>query len=313
MKAKTIKQVLRKKFDDFTKTITDERVRKLVEDNTIITGGSIVSLLLKEKVNDYDLYFRNRETALAVAEYYVGVFTKKAAITFKENPDLTVPVYIDAKEDRIKIVIKSAGIMAEGVEDGYQYFESQPDVSGEEYVDRVTKADDTEIKNEDDGKGRYRPTFMSGNAITLSCHVQLVIRFFGEPEEIHKNYDFIHCTSYWCSWNNELVLPGAALEAILTKELRYVGSKYPLCSIIRIRKFTARGWSINAGQILKMCMQLNELDLNDIQILEDQLTGVDAAYFGQVIDRIRAKQKEDGTEGAPVDSTYLMSIIDRIF
>lgn len=313
MKAKTIKQVLRKKFDDFAKSITDERVRKLVEDGTIITGGSIVSMLLKEKVNDYDLYFRDQATALAAAEYFVAQFTKNPAMTFTGVPDREVPIYIENKDNRIKIIIKSAGIASEEKEEGYQYFESRPDEEGESVVDRVTKADETEVKNEDDGKPKYRPIFMSGNAITLSCSVQLVLRFFGEPEDIHKNYDFIHCTSYWKSWDNELVLPQAALEAILTKELRYVGSKYPLCSIIRIRKFTSRGWSINAGQILKMCMQLNDLDLNKLEVLEDQLTGVDAAYFVQVLERIRAKQKADGTEGAPVDSTYLMTVIDRIF
>ncbi len=317
MKAKTIKQALRKKFDAFAASIADERVRKLVEDNTIITGGSIVSFLLREKVNDYDLYFRNHETALAVAQYFVTQFTKEPAMTFADHPEQSVPIYVQDKEGRVRIVVKSAGIAAEGKENGYQYFEAVPDEQGEAFVDRlsenVTKADETPLPNEDDGKPRYRPIFMSGNAITLSCSVQLVLRFYGEPEDIHKNYDFIHCTSYWKSWDNELVLPQAALEAILTKELRYSGSRYPLCSLIRIRKFTARGWSINAGQILKMCMQLNELDLTKLEVLEDQLTGVDAAYFVQVLNRIREKQKADGTEGQPVDSTYLMTVIDRLF
>ena len=52
-----------------------------------------------------------------------------------------------------------------------------------------------------------------------------------EPDQLHENYDFVHCTNYWTSWNNELVLRKEALEALLARELRYVGSKYPLCSI----------------------------------------------------------------------------------
>jgi hypothetical protein len=314
MKAKTIKQVLRKKFDDFVASITDEKVRKMVEDNTIITGGAIVSMLMQEKVNDYDLYFRNRETVLAVAQYYLGVFSKNPPITFKGQPDHTVPMYIDdSNPERVKIVIKSAGIASDKGADNYSYFEAGGDEHAEAYVNAVTNADEVGASTINDEKPKYTPVFLSSNAITLSNGVQLVLRFFGEPEEIHKNYDFIHCTSVWTSWDNKLVLPQPALEAILTKELRYTGSRYPLCSIIRIRKFVARGWSINAGQILKMCMQLNELKLTDIAVLEDQLTGVDAAYFVQVLDRLRAKQKEDGTEGQPVDSTYLMTIIDRLF
>ena len=119
--------------------------------------------------------------------------------------------------------------------------------------------------------------------------------------------DFVHCTNYWTSWNNELVLNPAALESILSKELRYVGSKYPICSLVRLRKFIARGWRINAGQILKMAMQVSELDLTDIDVLEDQLTGVDTSYFVQLIKGLRDKDPDK------VDHAYLVEIIDRMF
>ena len=226
----------------------------------------------------------------------------------------------------IQIVVKSAGIAKEGGTEEYQYFEAQPDQAGQDYVDQtfqmegggsfegqLEKADEVPATAVDDEKPKYRPVFLSANAITLSNGVQLVLRFIGEPEVIHKFYDFIHCTCYWSSWDGELVLPAAALEAIITKELRYVGSLYPLCSIIRIRKFVARGWHINAGQILKICVQLNALDLLNIEVLKDQLTGVDAFYFMQVIGRLKEKQLEEGGDPKPVDATYLMTIIDRMF
>ena len=74
MNRKVIKSVLSKKFKDWTKTIEDTYVRKLVEDNSIITGGCIASMLLGEKINDFDVYFTNKETTLAVAKYYVEKF-----------------------------------------------------------------------------------------------------------------------------------------------------------------------------------------------------------------------------------------------
>ena len=49
MNRKIITKVLTNKHEDFVKSITDESVRKLVKENSIITGGSIVSLLLNEK------------------------------------------------------------------------------------------------------------------------------------------------------------------------------------------------------------------------------------------------------------------------
>lgn len=321
MKARTIKTALRKKIDDWLSTIEDEGLRELLGQNVVVTGGCIVSMLTQEKINDYDIYFRTKEAAMQAALYYVRKFEENPPMTFKNDPTRKVVLYVEDKEDHVRVVVKSAGIAAEAAQDDYQYFEAAPDEQGEEFVSRavenVTEADELPIEaaldKTKDSRARYRPIFISGNAITLSQNLQIVLRFVGEPEEIHKYYDFVHCTCHWRSWDSELVLPAAALEAILTKELRYVGSRYPLCSIIRIRKFVRRGYTINAGQILKMCMQISKLDLEDITVLEDQLTGVDAAYFIQVINRLKAKQAEDGKEGEPIDSAYLVTIIDSLF
>ncbi len=77
MKDKTIKSILKRKFNSWLKSIEDEKVRKAVEVHSIITGGSIVSLMLNEKPKDYDVYFDNKETTLLVAHYYVDQFNKK--------------------------------------------------------------------------------------------------------------------------------------------------------------------------------------------------------------------------------------------
>ena len=158
---------------------------------------------------------------------------------------------------------------------------------------------------------KYRPVYITSNAITLSDKIQIIIRFWGDVDEIHKNYDFAHCTCSWSSWDNKVSLPTKALECIINKELYYMGSKYPLCSIIRTRKFINRGYTINAGQYLKMCLQLNELDLHDIKTLKDQLIGVDSAYFDMFIKAI--SDKKDKEPNRVLDNGYLVEIINRIF
>ena len=60
-----------------------------------------------------------------------------------------------------------------------------------------------------------------------------------------------------------------------------------------------------------MCLQLNELDLTDMKVFKDQLTGVDSAYFNQAIEMILKKQEEESN--FKVDNTYLFEIINRIF
>lgn len=168
-----------------------------------------------------------------------------------------------------------------------------------------------QVLEEEEQKPRYRPVFMTSNAITLSDKIQLVIRFYGSPEEIHSTYDFVHCTCYWVSGTGELVLPNEALQAILAKELVYKGSKYPIASVIRTRKFIQRGWVINAGQYLKMCMQVSELDLKDPVVLEDQLVDVDFAYFQQIIDYLRERKERD--KGFEITAAYITEIVDSIF
>lgn len=313
MKAKTIKGILRKQTDAWLESIEDMAVREAAAKNTIITGGSIASMLLGEPVNDFDIYFRNHDTALAVAKYYVARFSPQARNGIPCNISV-----MDAA-GRIRIVIKSAGIASEeGTEKPYNYFEARPEGEASGYVgevmqdpgdiqDTYEETEEAALATKDDGKPKYHPVFMSTNAITLSHRVQIVLRFYGEPDAIHENYDFAHCTNFWCSWDGKLELRHVALEALLAKELRYVGSKYPICSLIRLRKFIRRGWTINAGQILKMAMQVSELDLTSLEVLEDQLTGVDAAYFIEVMSRLKEKDPEK------VNTAYLIEIIDRMF
>lgn len=314
MKAKTIKAVIAKKMNEWWDSIDDEAVRELAKANTIVTGGCIASMLLREKVNDFDVYFRTREAAYEVAKYYIKKFQikKKSGIHCRIGIDL-------AATDRVKIVVKSAGVASEeGTDQPYEYFESNNvnDAAGA-YVGEVMqdkgeieetyeKTQEAALEVEDEGEA-YRPVFLSTNAITLSRRVQLIFRFYGEPEEIHANYDFVHCTNYWTSWNGDLVLHQAALESLLARELRYVGSKYPICSLFRLRKFIKRDWTINAGQILKMSMQVSELDLHDLKVLEDQLTGVDVAYFIEIVGKLKEKDPEK------VNSAYLIEILDRMF
>tara|TARA_B100000508_G_scaffold132093_1_gene120737 strand:- start:348 stop:1301 length:954 start_codon:yes stop_codon:yes gene_type:complete len=310
MKAKTIKAVIGKKIKSWVESIEDEKVRELVKKNTIVTGGCIASMLLGEKVNDFDIYFTNKETVKAVAEYYVNRFEMK-----KRN-GIPCSITVQDENDRIKVVIKSSGIASEeGTEQDYNYFEGMPDDAAQGYVSEMM--DDTgDIQDtyeqtqemaeqvEDD---TYRAVFMSTNAITLSNRIQLVLRFYGDAETIHENYDFVHCTNYWTSKDNNLVLRPEAMEALLSRELRYVGSKYPVCSVIRLRKFIKRGWVINAGQILKMMMQVSELDLKVPEVLEDQLTGVDSAYFIELMTKMRDKDPER------INTAYLIEVIDRMF
>lgn len=288
MNEKTIKGALTRKIKSWVASIENENVRKLCEENTIVTGGSIVSMLTGEKVNDYDIYFRDIETTYAVATYYFDKIDCE-----KDEKDCVVKF-----EDRVKTFISSRGFLKAN--------KSKINVSedGEESVE--------EQENE---KPKYLPAFITSNAISLTDKIQIITRFFGSPDEIHKNFDFIHCQCYYDYKDRELVLPQKSLLSILTKTLRYSGSKYPVCSIFRLRKFLKRGWNINAGEIFKICFQVSGLDLHSVTVLEDQLIGVDTQYFVWFIKQLREAQSEckENEKDFTINYDYVKEMIDGLF
>lgn len=364
MNRKSICRHLKKVHSDWADSIEDDNIRAMVNEHTIITGGAIASMLLGEKVNDYDVYFDNFETTKAVAEYYIKQFIELNPKT-RIRPKLHAKAFTEEK--RVKIYVKSIGFCSEKSDQNYQYFENLPDDAGDTFIDdRANPNEDamdydpvSEDDEDIDGDGLdpelmgptlqdtyknvieaaddvpasglerestgpettseaklaerppYRPIFMTSNAITLSGGVQIVVRFYGSPDEIHTNYDFTHCTNYWTSKDGKLTLRPDAMECLLSRDLQYQGSKYPICSIIRTRKFLRRGWHINAGQYLKMCFQVSELDLKDMNVLEDQLTGVDTAYFHQLIERCKRDLKHNPNMN--IDSIYIVSLVDHMF
>lgn len=358
MNRKAINLIIAKKVNDWVSSIKDDSLQKEVQDNCIVTGGSIVSLLSNEKPKDYDIYIKSKDVLKRLAQYYISQFgddsihlidcsepseyektetekikemiENKRKKMLERNEDVSgleqeetelieklkttiMEIIPKMDPDRIRIMIKSNGIASS--EDYKEVLESP----SEDIIDAVAELDSmkSEILEEDSleekegtQKEKYRPIFFSSNAITLSDRIQLIVRFYGDPEEIHKNYDYVHCTNYW-TFSSKLILKQEALESFIFKQLVYVGSKYPLCSVIRSRKFIKRGWNINAGQYLKMLYQVSQLDLNDPWVLEDQLIGVDSTYFNILIDALKTKAKNE--PAFILTTEYLTSIIDKIF
>ena len=325
MKRNNINCVLRKKFDEFLGSIEDLSVRELVATNSFISGGCIVSLLLGEKVNDFDIYFTNKKTVLAVAEYYVDKFKDK--LVDKNNEPLPFIKVFDKKpgnlqEGGVKIHINGASVAS--LNGSINFLNSIDDphaIIG--YMENLFSYKKEEEVQE---ASTYLPVFITDNAISLSGKIQLVLRFYGEPEEVLKNFDYVHCTNYWkpvvydrvssSGRNNPdiLELRPEALEAILTKDLRYIGSKYPICSLLRMRKFIDRGWTISAGQVLKMAFQIKDLNLYDVLTLKEQLIGVDSVYFLELLSLIEKELKENPLrEDFSLDYSLLANLIDNLF
>jgi len=292
-------------------------------DRGIVTGGCIVSMLLDEKVSDYDLYFASVKDAEVVMEWAADRFNTKNRRGDRMKP--AVEIRLD-QDNAPYFFIKSSGIAAEAEEEGggavYEFFEN---VDHPERTAAFMRGMFGYVAAGRDQREAYEPVFFSQNAIGLAPPKnkdgvapawQFIVRFSGTADQIHESFDYVHCTNWYSIADKQLYLRQAAIESIMSKTLLYTGSQFPVCSILRARKFIKRGWNINAGQYLRMCLQISKLDLYDLETLQRQLTGVDAAYFAEIFSQIAAAEREqDGSviESERVDEGYLAQLIEKLF
>ena len=273
MKKRTINEIISKKIDKWIDTVDDPILKVRIRPAVIVTGGSITSMLLGEMPNDFDVYFSDITLAADLAKYYAEKMTNLETFVITPRGD----------NSGVCLEVKHKNLIA---------------ADATFNIDAMTSAE----------TGKYEPLFISANAITLSDKIQLIFRFVGDPDTLHENYDFVHTKNYWTE-SNGVVFNSAALAATLSKELVYTGSRYPLCSMFRIKKFIKRGWTITAGDMLKIAWDINELDLKNIDVLKEQLIGVDYMYFIDLIRRMELDKEEKNIW----DRAYIMDMIDLVF
>lgn len=283
-KFSTIKNVLTRVISSWLETLPME-IRGQVAKDTMVCGGAITSMMLGETPNDYDIYFKTKATALLVAKHYCSqaesVLNRKATVLETVVNDIN-----GCPEERIQIFIKSTGVAG------------QVDDESEELAENLKVSS---------GRSDYSLRYITDNAISLAQKTQLIIRFWGEPEEIFKNYDFVHCMASFDFVKQVLLISPDTMQSVLSKTLVYKGSKYPVASILRLRKFLARGWRISAGQTLKIIMQLRNWDMTDPTQLREQLIGVDFYYMRGLLDALASKGDER------IDQQYMVELLDSIF
>jgi len=227
MLEKNMKESIDRKVKDWLNTITDNEVVQAIKKDLIVTGGCFTSMILNEKVNDYDCYFRTKETVIKVAQYYANVWNNlhkdqmngrgvpsKVFVFDGDNPSKELLEYygVTTKEqlydhqagivrktspNRVKLVIPSDGIISAEETTKLDFNEI---ISS---LDKISSSDvETIITN--DGEQKYSPVFISSNAITLSDDIQIIVRFYGSPSEIHDTYDFVHTKAYYDVGKNQL-------------------------------------------------------------------------------------------------------------
>lgn len=83
---------------------------------------------------------------------------------------------------------------------------------------------------------------VSEYAITTPKKYSFIIKNSGEPEQITKSFDLLHCCSYYDIQADKLFLSKEVHDAIVNKHL--IINNLSACSLSRIQKFLDRGYEM---------------------------------------------------------------------
>jgi hypothetical protein len=170
------------------------------------------------------------------------------------------------------------------------YFESR------ESFNKVKKHFDKDLATE----CNLKLVFSTKNALTYSFDtegkkgtIQLIKAFHGDINTIFEKFDFYCCMGSYQFSTSKFVLHDSFLKDIAQRRLTFnPATPYPLSSLIRVRKYIGKGYSIDAINLVKLALSIHKLDLNTYAILKEQLQGVDIILFKQLLEKLE-HSKED--------------------
>lgn len=183
MKAKQIEKLLSGVIKNFLESVKDSAIRDIIKNNSYVTGGCIPSMLSKDFVNDFDIYFYTTEQANAVKDYFGSSHTN----------------------------------------------------------------------NKDE---KFHVNLITDNSVNLSDKIQLIIKFVGDPIFVTEKFDWQHIKSWYDCKEEKLHLTPDVYQLVVEKELIYTGSEYPLSSLLRLRKYIKKGWSVSNATILHIALEV---------------------------------------------------------
>ena len=257
MKRTAIIQLLQNIVEKFIKEgfRTNKELGGKFRKEAYITGGCIPSMMRGDRVNDIDIYFKDKAMIPLIKNHFVDIAKSKS----KKTEDL-----------------------------GMGFFKYKYGV-----VKKVNA---------------YRcPAFMSPHAISFNTgpKIQLILGFPGDSKEITDKFDWAHIKSYYDIAENRLYVKDETYEIITEKKLVYTGSDYPLSSLMRVRKYLAKGWTISAPEMLKIALDLQNFDLTVKETIIAQMTGIDPITVAAELSKLRGDLTSIDDRMAEIDELIL--------
>lgn len=115
------------------------------------------------------------------------------------------------------------------------------------------------------GRHKGKVLIVTDNAISIDRKFQIITRWVGTPKEVVEEFDFKHNMFYMHNNGIEALTEWKYLD---DKKLRYNEKRArDICgTIIRVKKFVERGFTITNKEMSKMLLKLHEVGFNEREL-----------------------------------------------
>jgi hypothetical protein len=131
---------------------------------------------------------------------------------------------------------------------------------------------------------KFHVNLITENSINLSDKIQLVTKFTGTPEEVTNKFDWQHIKSYY-KYPDILEIPNETYRLLIEKELIYTRSDYPLSSLMRLKKYIKKGWTVSNTTIIQIALEFHEAMIKSEKIRQEKKKK-EKTFFDEIIDEI---------------------------
>ena len=116
----------------------------------------------------------------------------------------------------------------------------------------------------------------------------IIFDWFDAPEDIFNLFDFTICQSAFDGKN--FYFSKDYFKDVMSRSLFYnKNTRYPVSSLLRLKKYFKKGYKISRNQFLKMCLNVSNRNIETYEQLESEIGGV----YGIELDKIMPDLKDN--------------------
>lgn len=150
--------------------------------------------------------------------------------------------------------------------------------------------------------------------INLKFQLIMIPDTYKGHENIFEKFDFTICMAAYYFKEDKFVFHDDFFKHLSQRRLVFNHkTKYPINSLIRVKKYLNREFKISGVELLKMGLAINNLNMKNYQDLKEQMEGIDTLFLKDLTDALMndKEKKYDFEQAMELIENYLQKYYDR--